>query len=91
MLPNTVSFLKKSHSIPWPVENMRLIGLKDHRRLVLPGWWLASNEARCSVLSKTELPGALENLPPIFPRPCAVLLFSFSKQLLSHVSVVFHT
>lgn len=84
VLPNTVLFLKKSHSVPWPAENTRLIGQNDHRWLVLPGSCLASYEARCSVLSKTgEFPGALANLPSTFPRPCGVSLFSFSKQLLS--------
>ena len=37
VLPNTVSFWKKSHRVPRPVENLRLIGQKDHRWLVLPG------------------------------------------------------
>lgn len=86
-LAKAVLFLKKSHGIPLPVENERLIGQKDHRWPVpsLLGskmFYPIKNRRTC---------GALENLLPIFPVPCGVSIFSFSKQVLSHNCVVFHS
>lgn len=74
VLPNTVSFPKKSHRVPpacgeleahWPKRPQ----VAGSARLV-PGLFLSKTR---------QLLGALEILPPIFPGPCGCFAFFFLK------------